>query len=132
MPFQDQLWFIFNLLLFLIFSYLSVIIHELGHLLAAKAAHINVTLIQAGSGKKLIESSLLGTVVSIHANLGKGGITRIGSSQKKPSRLGFMLFFSGGLLVHVIILSLTLLTGLNPIGFFQNPAPLEALGLLRF
>ncbi|TGL87249.1 hypothetical protein EHQ68_11880 [Leptospira congkakensis] len=85
----------------LLFLYISIYIHEFGHLLFAKLSHLKVDRIIIGNGKKnILNFKIFETSVSI-TNAIDGGFTYLDyHSMKDLTKLNYGLYLSGGILLN--------------------------------
>lgn len=89
--------------LFFVFSYINIIIHETGHLLAALLTGIPVKKVFIGNGTRIFSWSI-GSLEIILTNGFKGGLTVFYPDSTKLFKIRFTLFTSGGILFQTAIL----------------------------
>ncbi len=94
---------IFNILLFFIFAFLAIYIHELGHILAALLVGIGINRVIIGEGKSLFRKKIYGILVILNRRPGNG-YTFVGELKKGFSKPAHSLFVVGGLLLQIIII----------------------------
>jgi hypothetical protein len=91
-----------NIFLFLLFIFLIPFIHEPGHVLAGLVIRWSAGRVVFGSGKELVRFRIFGIVVVVKAFPGSG-FTYLGSKRSRFSKPGLLLFFSGGMLLQLLV-----------------------------
>jgi tetratricopeptide (TPR) repeat protein len=96
----------------LIYLYINIFLHEIGHYLAAKLVGFKVLALNVGSGKEFYRKKWKEVLVT--ASLGVSGYTSVRVLDRKNLRLRMMVFSAAGILVNGLILFLLcLITGFN-------------------
>ena len=80
---------------FLIFLYLSLLLHELGHVIAAWFTGIGISRVVIGTGREVARTAILGFPWVI-TNNPKGGYTFVSGIEGKFVRLRLLFFIAGG------------------------------------
>ncbi len=99
-----------NILLFILFTYISTYIHELGHVLAALLSGMGINRVIIGTGKPFFRKKIYGILVILNRRQGNG-YTFIGEIKKGFSKPAYLFFVAGGFLLQIIfIIPLILIT----------------------
>ncbi|TGL40876.1 site-2 protease family protein [Leptospira perdikensis] len=102
----------------LFFLYISIYIHEFGHLLFAKLTHLKVDRIVIGNGKKsILNFRVFQTPISV-TNAIDGGFTYLDyHSMKDLTKLNYGLYVSGGILLNFFFFFVFFVINF----FYENP-----------
>jgi len=85
---------------FLIFFYLSLLLHELGHVIAGRLARIGISRVIIGTGREIARTTILGFPLVITSNP-MGGYTFPSGIEGKLPRPRLLFFIAGGTLFQV-------------------------------
>jgi hypothetical protein len=121
------MYLILNTLLFLLFLFPLVIIHELGHALVAKVFGFKIFSVTVGYGKRLFEIKPFG--ITMRFNLYPlSGLTAAAPQSDKGFRLKYWLYIFGGPATHlafILILGPFFISKASPARFFTQPLLVE-------
>ncbi len=98
---------------FLIFLYLNIILHELGHVIAARVARIGISKVVIGTGREIARTAILGFPWVITSNP-MGGYTVPSGIEGRFLRPRLLFFVAGGILFQAFLILLCI--GLLQIG----------------
>jgi tetratricopeptide (TPR) repeat protein len=90
---------------FLIFLYLNIFLHELGHVIAARLARIGISKVMIGTGREIVRTTILGFPWVITSNP-MGGYTFPYRIEGRFLRLRLLLFVAGGTLFQAFCILL--------------------------
>lgn len=96
-------YLILNYILFSLFVYLDVYIHEIGHVIAAKIANLEVRRVMIGSGRELFRKKIFDIDFIITDNFAVGQ-TFLGHVEKKLLKLRFFIIISGGNFIQILLI----------------------------
>ena len=97
-------------LLFVVFIYLDIYIHELGHAFAGRLMGFSISRITIGTGKELLRTKIGQTVIVITQGL-SGGVTYLGHASKGFLKLRYLVFVLGGVLAQGFAVGITMALG---------------------
>lgn len=100
-----MLAFLINVGFFLIFQYLLLLIHELGHVAMARVAGMKVLSVRLGYGRRLTRSDIFGIPIMVNA-IPLIGLTMAITQGGGHIRLRYWLYSLGGPATHAIFLAI--------------------------
>ena len=132
-----MIWLLLNLALFVLLDYLLVLIHEFGHVSAAKLVRFRVLSVRVGYGKRLVKSHIFGipTIINAFPYVGLTNAVPVGRKWIRPK---LWIYAAGGPAVHVGFLLLAFI--LSPASFYlghilptitSQVAPIEVFVLVN-
>ncbi len=95
-------WFFINLALFIILSFVTTIIHELGHALAARLTGQKVIAINFGRGKNIFSKKIFGTYLDFK-KVPAGGLTFYLPEPSSFFRTKIMITTAAGPLINLLV-----------------------------
>jgi hypothetical protein len=110
-----MIWLALNLLLFYLIEYIVLLIHEFGHVTAAKFVGFRVLSVRIGYGRRLSKFTILGIPTIVNA-IPLIGLTYAIPTERAWLKLKSWLFIAGGPAVHVIFLTIAFI--LSPESFY--------------
>jgi tetratricopeptide (TPR) repeat protein len=122
-------WFLFNVILFCISFYLSIVPHELGHLLGAILTRQEILQITLGSGRLLYSTKIRGVYFEILSYPTEGMLFRKNKGMKLLKLRDFITVLFGPLanLVIAWFIWIVFTEQVKHTSLFEEPAPLLAL-----
>lgn len=115
-------FFYVHLLLFFLFLYVNIYIHEAGHVLMARLTGIGVRKVRIGTGRELFTIRIFGAPFVVTSNT-RGGSTIPDGYATEFSKLRFFIFSLGGILAQATVaVACVLLSKANPVQFFTARA----------
>jgi hypothetical protein len=105
-----------DLALFVVFTYVSIYVHEFGHVVLGKLAGIPIRRVRIGTGRTLFWFRLIGTRVDVTDNM-RGGFTIPYGYNGGRLRSRFLLFTLGGVLFQAVAsVAALVVRGLGAVG----------------
>jgi tetratricopeptide (TPR) repeat protein len=97
-----QAFFLINIGTFLIMYRASILIHEVGHLIAGKIAGGTPRYITLGFGKELTRFNLLGIQVIVNQDV-IGGLASVSFDDRPANKIRYAFFMGGGVLAELLV-----------------------------
>jgi hypothetical protein len=82
------------------FSYISIWIHEFGHVIFGELSQFKIEKVTIGKGEELFKVNILGILLIV--NLGDGGLTSVKNTPKNHIKFRYSMFAIGGTLMQII------------------------------
>lgn len=113
---------VWNFVLMFVFIFPCVYLHELGHVVAGTLVGIRIDRVVFGSGRTVLRARV-GRILFIQKLMPRGAFTFIGEMSKPPTKGALLLLHAGGVLAHLIVVSIAVTTTeFNALDYFAKEA----------